>query len=175
MQPSDKFGFLATLTGLAAIKPGGKLPKEAYEIWWQAMQDWSLDEFKQACTHLARSVEFMPNPFHFEQLRKAGRPTAGECWARALQCARSGRRASGNTLIDRAVQAIGGYSAIGMSEVDKTHFLEKRFCEHFETLQDAEDVREAVPQLAHQGAARLASTSPSSAAQLLPDLRRGNP
>ena len=168
MQLSDKPDFLATLIGLAAIKPGGKLPKEAYEIWWQSMQGWSLEEFKQACTHLARSVEFMPSPFHFEQLRKAGRPTAGESWAVALACARRGGRTSGYDLIDRAVQAVGGYSAIGMSEVDKTHFLEKRFCEHFETLQDAQDTRESVPQVAYQPSTRRQLSGPAKVGGLLP-------
>jgi hypothetical protein len=155
VRPSDKPDFTAQLMGLSAIKPGAKLTKEAYEIWWQAMQGWSLDDFKAASAQLARSVEFMPSPYHFEQLRKAGRPTASESWAKVLAAVRASAYGRGgvvvNDLVDRAVAGIGGYRAIGMSEQDKTHFLEKRFNEAFENLQDAEDVREELPQIAYSG------------------------
>lgn len=161
MTPADKPEFLKQLVGLAAIKPGKTLTPEAYEIWWTAMAAWSLEDFKAAAAQLAGSVEFMPSPFHFEQLRKAGRPTAGEAWAKVLEYARKGwtRWHGGGAslngslpqpqseLIDRVVQAIGGYEAIAMSNTDSTHFLERRFCEHYEAMQDAGEIREALPQL----------------------------
>lgn len=154
MQPSDKPKFVSILNGLAAIKPGGKLTTEAYEVWWLAMQDWALAEFQSAAAHLAKSVEFMPSPFHFEQLRKASRPVVGEAWSKAIASCGSSWTPNGHTggtsgdpLIDRAVRAIGGYAAIAKCDTDKLHFLEKRFCEHYEAMQDAEEVREALPQL----------------------------
>lgn len=150
MTPQDLPEFVAVLTGLAAIKPGGKLSREALKVWELAMRDWPIDEFREAAAHLARSVEFMPSPFHFEQLRKAGRPTAGEAWATVLEYARAG--ADPSSVLEPAavgaLRAIGGIRAVMMSETDKTHFLEKRFAEHFATKQDADDVREAVPQIA---------------------------
>jgi hypothetical protein len=152
---SEKPDFMAQLMGLAAIKPGAKLTKESYEIWWRAMQSWSLDDFKAAAAQLALSMEFMPSPFHFEKLRKAGRPTASESWAKVLAAVRATAYGRGGVvvsdLVDRAVAGIGGYRAIGMSETDKTHFLEKRFNEAFESLQDAEDTRAAVPEIAYSG------------------------
>ena len=155
MTPADKETFCAILNGLAAIKPGGKLTAEAYEVWWLAMQDWPLDQFRAAAAHLAKSVEFMPSPYHFEQLRKAARPTAGEAWAKAVASCRTawtpqGYRGgtSGDPLIDRAVHAIGGYAAIAQCDHDKLHFLERRFAEHYGSIEDAEDVREALPQIA---------------------------
>jgi hypothetical protein len=46
---------------------------------------------------------------------------------------------------------IGGPNVIGMCDEDKLHFLERRFTEHYETLQDSEDVRESVPAIAFGG------------------------
>ena len=156
MIESDKTKFIATLMGLAAVKPGKGLTKEAIEIWWLAMESWNLEEFKQAAAHLVRSIEFMPSPFHFEQLRKAGRPTAGEAWEKArkacgsaIQCGQVTHNGTcGDEMIDRVVRAIGGYGAIAMSDRDKLPFLERRFAEHYASIQDASDVREAVPQIA---------------------------
>lgn len=155
MLPTDKPAFCAILNGLATIKPGGKLTREAYEVWWLAMQDWPFDQFRAAAAHLAKSVEFMPSPFQFEQLRKAARPTVGEAWAKAVaSCGSSwtpqGYRGgtSGDPLIDRAVRTIGGYAAIAQSDENKLHFLERRFAEHYESIEDAEDVRQSLPQIA---------------------------
>lgn len=151
--------FVAILNGLAAIKPGtgGKLGKEALKIWELAMADWPIERFREAASHLARAVEFMPSPFHFEQLRKAGRPTSGEVWAMVLACARSGdEHPDVSPAAKRALAAIGGIRAVMMSETSKTQFLAKSFAENFEAMQDADDVREAVPQIAGPAAnARL--------------------
>jgi hypothetical protein len=152
MIETDKPKFCKTLLGLALVKPPhAKLVAEAYEIWWQALQDWPLEEFQQAAAHLSKSVEFMPSPFHFEQLRKAGRPTAGEAWADIRAMARhsyEGEPADPNAA--RALRALGGLRAVAMCDSDKVHFLERRFCEHFEQIQDAVEVRTALPQIAQE-------------------------
>jgi len=173
MQPSEKAEMVKILAGLSAIKPGGKLTPEAYEVWWLAMSSWPLAQFKQAASLLARTVEFMPSPYHFEQLRKASRPTAGEAWADALSHAASGSWRSGGTgdyHTDRAVRAIGGWVAIAMCDEDKTHFLERRFAEHFETMMDAEDTREAVPLIA--GPSRASLSGPMSLGRLMSGIGR---
>lgn len=159
MTENDKPMFVAALTELAALKPNAKLSPESYVAWWNALGHWDLPAFRAACARLRDSMEFMPNPYHFEQLRKASRMTSGEAWAEVLRIVRSGefRQANGqsvNPLIRAAVRAIGGYEAVAMSNVTATHFLEKRFAEHYENISEAEDVRESVPQLA--GPSRLA-------------------
>lgn len=170
MQPPERAEFLRILNGLAALKPGKPLTPEGLEVFWQALAGWSIGEFRAAAAHLARAVEFMPNPYHFEQLRLATRPTAGEAWTRAVEhAATSAYRHGllGNHVVDACVRAIGGYAAIAMCEADKLHFLERRFCEHFEAKQDAEDVRDALPQLA----VRPALKGPQSAQALLGSAR----
>lgn len=156
MQLSDKPAFLATLNGLAAVKPGGKLPKEAYEIWWQAMQSWPLEAFTLAAAHLALAVEFMPSPYHFDQLRKAAQRTASEAWemarkasGTAIQCGQVTHNGTcGDELIDRTVRGIGGYGVIAMCETSKLTFLEQRFAKHYEELKGVDEVRTALPQIA---------------------------
>lgn len=150
MKPSDRKKFVEVVLGFAELK-GKALSAPALELYWRAMQNWPLEDFLAAAEQLVRTSEFMPTPKDFEDLRKAGRPTAGEAWLEARACARGWRERypvrTGDQLIDRVVAAIGGYRAIAMCDLDRMGFLERRFAEHFESMQDAQDVREAVPQL----------------------------
>jgi hypothetical protein len=163
MLPTDKPKFLAVLNGLAAIKPGAKLTAEALTLYWNALSAWTIEDFTAAASQLARTCEFMPNPYHFEQLRKASRMTAGEAWTKALEYARCNGFSRWNSgppseddpsqrpadpLIDAAVRAVGGYQAIAMTKTSDTHWIEKRFCEHYDAILEREDVRAAVPQIA---------------------------
>jgi hypothetical protein len=174
MIAADRGAFLDIVLGFAEIH-SKQLSVPALNSWWNAMSPgWSIDEFRQAANHLLRTLKFMPSPADFENLRKAGRPTAGEAFAQAVEasksCAQGGyftdNVASGDRLTDRVVRAIGGYRVIAMSEVDKLHFLERRFTEHYETMQDADHVREALPQLARGQPATLTSVAKIAAKSL---------
>lgn len=167
MIEADKPQFVAILTSLAALKPGAKLTREAHAMWWLAMADWSLEEFRGAAAHLARSTEFMPNPYHFEQLRQRGRRTAPEAFAVAREVWRSGGTTSCDRLIDQVVDALGGYRVLGMTHTEQLHFLERRFAEHYVTLREATDVREALPAIAGPQA-----PGPRAAAALVPHRER---
>lgn len=175
MIAADRKPFLEVVMGFAELK-GKQLSAPALELYWRSMQHWSLEDFRAAAEQLVRTSEFMPIPKDFEDLRKAGRPTAGEAWAEVLEHVRAGayggRGIVVSELVDRCVAAIGGYNAIGMSETDKTHFLEKRFNEAFENLQDAEDMREAIPQIAYSGSSVRRLNGPESAGSLLSRIGR---
>ena len=149
MLDTDKSEFVKTLMGLAAIKPGGNmLTKESYEIWWNAMRDWPIEEFKSAASHLAKAVEFMPSPFQFNQLRKAQEHTPGEAWAIALSACKRWRNPDDlpKGRVAEAVRAIGGWKALAMADTEKDNpFLERRFSKAYEQLQDVEDARLALP------------------------------
>jgi hypothetical protein len=150
MQSSDLARFGEILNGLAAIKPGKELTKAALKIWWNAMQEWTIEEFAAAATHLASSVEFMPSPFHFEQLRKAGRPTADEAWQIALERCKHWRTpAEARDTVDRTAAAIGGYSTIALAN-QKTALphVQRRFLEAYDKIDSACDVRKALPRIA---------------------------
>jgi hypothetical protein len=163
MTPIDRKAFLETVVGFAELK-GKQLSAPALELYWRSLQHWDLPDFRAAAEQLLRTCEFMPLPKDFEDLRKAGRLTAGEAWAEVLRCARKGYDLPDDELTRRAVNAIGGIRTVMMSDVDKTPFLERRFAEHFESIQESMDTREAVPQIAFD---RRGITGPTSAANLL--------
>jgi len=174
VQPVDRAEFARTLTGLAAIKPNAKLTPEALDIWWNAMSDWSLDEFRSAATHLARSVEYMPNPYHFEQLRKAHQMTAGEAWAIAVDHARGAYRSiAAPAEVERTVRAMGGWQIIARSNTEALHFLERRFVQTFNDLDVATDQRAALPHFEtwkkRLATDRVGSMLPSLVARIEPD------
>lgn len=142
MQPTDRPEFLKILNGLAAIKRVDLTP-EALGMWWSAMGHWSLEEFRQGANHLVRTCQFMPSPYDFEQLRKAGRPTSAEAWQLAWQ-----GNPTNDYAIRQALAAAAGNERLGMIDLDRLPWVEKRFREAYDELVDVVEHRDAVPQLA---------------------------
>ena len=154
MQQADFKRFKIVMNGMAKVYER-EIDAAVLDAYWLALGRWSLEEFESAAAQLLRTSKFMPRPADFHELARAGRPTAGEAWAHVLQLARHGGMPvfgqesppSLSPLARRALDAIGGLNAVAMSDVDKTPFLERRFCEHYESISDAEEVREALPEL----------------------------
>lgn len=173
MQPADYQRFKAVMTGMGKLYER-ELDKPLLDAYWLALTTWSLTDFEAGAGQLMRTSEFLPRPAAFEALRQAGRPTAAEAWERArrasgsaIQCGHVTHNGTcGDELIDRAVRGIGGYGVIAMCETDKLPFLERRFAEHYSQLQDAEEVRQAVPQIA--GPSTLRISGPRRASDFLP-------
>lgn len=174
MTESDYDAFAAIIVGFAELK-GRALSSAAIRLYWGAMHHWDLEDFRNAAEHLLSTSEFMPTPKQFEDLRKAGRPTAGEAWDRAVKacgsaidCGRVTRRGTcGDPLIDAAVRAMGGYGAIAMCETEKLPFLERRFAEHYVEIQGSETARTEVPALAYHNPPTAALAGPASIQRLL--------
>ena len=158
MTPADYDSFAEVVAGFAELK-GKQLSPPAIELYWRAMQHWSIADFRAAAEHLLRTCQFMPVPADFERLRQAGRPTAGEAWADVLDhCKGAYRYVSGideGGPIDQAVAALGGYRAVAMHNSEFLHVLERRFAEHFATGVDVADVRAAVPNIASDARLRI--------------------
>lgn len=172
MTDADKPQFVAALAELVALKPGAALTPEQFGAWWNAMRgSWTLEDFRNACHKLAQDCEFMPNPYHFAQLRKAGGETAGEAFARARQIVRRlyqremASHQSGDPKLDAAIRACGGYEALAMCTTENIGFFERRFAEHYESITDAEAVRGALPNLT--GGERLTGPKKPSFGNLL--------
>lgn len=157
MTPADYDSFCEIVLGFAELK-GKQLSAPALELYWRAMQDWPIDEFRSAANHLLKTCDWMPTPKHFEDLRKASRPVASEAWLKARASCSTAYTprgyvggTSGDPLIDKAVHVLGGYGVIAMCDLDKLQFLEKRFNEAYESMQDAQDVRVSLPHLGNGG------------------------
>lgn len=147
MRQADFQRFRAVMTGMAKVYER-EIDGALLDAYWLALRDWSLADFEAAAAHLMRTSKFMPRPADFHELREAGRQTAAEAWLQALRHAASSAYRNGplgDPLIDRAVAALGGYRVIAMCEDDKLGFLERRFAEHYEAIQDAEETRRALP------------------------------
>jgi len=155
----DRPEFVRVLNGLAAIKRVD-LTKDTYELWWQSMKDWSIDDFRDAAGYLLLNCKFMPTPFDFEQLRKKGEVSAHEAWAIALQHADGAWRNGvlGDALTDRVIAMLGGYRLIALTNSDKLGFLERRFMDAYNDLLDTSVVREALPDLTER--TRIRNGSP---------------
>jgi hypothetical protein len=149
MTATDRKQFLEIVIGFAELK-GKVLSAVALELYWRSMQDWDLADFQLAANHLLRTCTFMPTPKDFEDLRKSGRDTASESWDRAVKHASSSAYRwgpLGDARIDMLVRGLGGYSAIAMCDESKLQFLERRFCDNFDNVQNADDVRKTIPQI----------------------------
>lgn len=154
MEQVDFPRFRAVMAGMAKVYER-EIDGPLLDAYWLALRAWSLVDFEAAAGHLMATSEFMPRPAAFTALRKAGRPTPAEAWAKAVASCKTAWTpqgyvggTSGDPHIDAAVRGLGGYSAIAMCDTDKLPFLERRFCEHYETVQDATETREALPLIA---------------------------
>lgn len=153
MNANDREPFLEIVLGFAELK-GKTLSAPALALYWNAMQAWSLADFQAAANELLRTFDFMPLPKDFEDLRKAGRETAGEVFAgigRYIKYSPFGYVVAEDTprAIAAAIRAMGGADAYAMCEVEKLPFLEKRFCQHYEEIIEHEETRQSVPQIAY--------------------------
>ena len=137
MTDADRPAFVAALSELAATKSTKGLSTEQFAAWWNALRaKWTLEEFRAACVYLRDHHEFMPNPYHFEQLRqRATLDTDGEAWARARAHARSlpmhggllVETSSGDEKLDAVVRCIGGYRAIA-NATERDFLCDTRRC-----------------------------------------------
>lgn len=174
MRPSDKPEFLKILNGLAAVKPGAKLTVEALDVWWVSLIDWPIEAFRVATKHFAKSMEFMPSPYHYEQLKKAALPTGEEAWGICLK--RSVNWRYGITevdRIDRIARLIGGYEHIAMANTETAlPHIQRRFLDAWKNVSEAETVREQVPQIAgpRSQAALEFFGNPDNMQKLLPSM-----
>jgi hypothetical protein len=139
MNATDKQEFARILTGLSLIKPGKELTKDALAIYFAALEDWSIEDFKAAANHLAKTCEFMPNPYHFEQLRKKNESTKHEAWEAAFERIKRGGNHPDDK-ISKAIRQVGGYYQLGMTPLDQMPFVAKRFQDAYESIGECESV-----------------------------------
>ena len=176
MLADERGAFRNVMVGMAKLYERD-LDAPLLDAYWLALSNWSIEDFKRAAGHLMATSKFMPRPADFNALKKAGRKTPGEAWLLAKASWSTGGRnvvtgeicgaTSGDELVDQAVRMIGGYSVIARSTDEQLGFLERRFTEHYEALQDVTVTREAVPQLTRMnGSSKLGG--PDAVRKFLP-------
>lgn len=136
MQPQDRKAFLEVVIGFAELK-GKQLSAPGLELYWNAMQDWSIEDFRRAAHTLIRTCEFMPTPKEFNDLRKASQPTAAEAWF--------GSGVSSNALANKAMKIATQGRYVGHIPLSELQWVQKRFIEVYESLQESAEARQALP------------------------------
>lgn len=176
MTLEDYESFCAILLGLAEPR---RIPLSSttFELYWGALAEWSIEDFRAAANVLFKRCDWMPTPKDFEDLRRSATERADvEAWEIARRAARSaialGRVredvTSGDALVDRAVATIGGYGAIALCESAWLHALERRFLEAYVEVRDVAEIRAALPQFSPGGVLPTRkAAAPSSVAELL--------
>lgn len=152
MIDSDKSEFSKILGGMSEIR-GKPLSREGMAMYWLALSDWSMEEFRQAAKHLLSHSQFMPTPYDFEQLRKkSSDETAGEAWEQVRRVIRHRHHSDPTSIspkVDKIVRMLGGYTTLGLTPSDEMQWREKKFFELWESQSDAEEVRQALPLLSN--------------------------
>lgn len=156
MQTEDKQEFVRVLNGMAAIKRVD-LTKEAYEMWWASMVDWSIEEFRATAGYLLKNREFMPSPYDFEQVRQLEDSTAQEAWSEVIAYCAGGYRQGdmGNNRIDAVVAALGGYQTIALMPTDQLGFVQRRFVDMYDNFRQSDATRKELPHLDERTTNRL--------------------
>lgn len=169
MQATDGKRFRDLLRGMGRMF-GQEPDRFVLDAYWIALREWDYADFEAAAAHLMSHSKFMPRPGDFNALRKASQVSPTEAWLSVLDYVKAGHHRNRLDVSEvskpqlepitlRALSVLGGFHAIAMSDEDKLHFLERRFCEHFERLQSAGDVREALPHLAASERQRVSMRS----------------
>ncbi len=159
MTPNDKRRFAQVIAAFAEIK-GRPLSAPAIDLYWSAMQDWSIEAFEQAAHHLLRTCEFFPTPADFQKVRRAGQLQAPEAWALVLDAIRRGAHRydqldSIPAEVKRAVTACGGWHTIGNADEFRISQLERAFLQHFASLDSVAETRAGAPAVAQTPAGAL--------------------
>lgn len=136
MQPSDFGRFKSMMAGMAKLYDK-EIEPVLLDAYWIALRDWSLSEFEGACAQLMRTQTFMPRPSEFTALRKKARElTAAEAWFTSG----SSKDPRANRAMSVATQ--GRY--VGHVPLDELPWVQKRFLEVYDELQDVDETRVAL-------------------------------
>ena len=141
MQSKDYDLFRDLMAGMAEVY-AKELSTTLLDAYWLALKSWPFSEFADACAILMQGCKFMPRPSEFYDLRKTAVTPACEWWRQAVAIARNGSYRAGERVADesahQAIEAMGGYAAIGRCEEEKLHFFERRFEENFDRFMERE-------------------------------------
>lgn len=149
MNPTDRKAFLEIVVGFAELK-GKALSAPALELYWNAMQHWSIEDFRAAAARLISTCEWMPTPKHFNDLRRAGELTPGEAWEAVM----SGGPMTGRTR--RAAHIASSGRDIRRMDLEReVPHVQRRFIEIYRELADVEETRAALPDLTARGGLRI--------------------
>lgn len=164
MDDSNKREFAQILQGLGEIR-GKPLSKAALSVYWLALQDWDIQEFRAVAKYLLSNSQFMPTPYDFQQARQV-EDTADEAWLEVLQAIRTRHHTSETSIspkIDHIVRMMGGYATLSMTNSEDIVWRQKRFAELWEEVSEVDDRRAALEHLPSYNGPRITNAGPKRA------------
>lgn len=136
MERADFQRFRAVMAGMGKVFER-ETDQVVLDAYWLTLHDWPIDDFEAAAAELLRTNTFMPRPAEFTELRrKARRRTAAEAWFT--------RGVSEDPRANRAMRVATQGRYIGHVPVDELPFVQRRFVEVYDELQDVEESRAAL-------------------------------
>jgi hypothetical protein len=158
VQQADFARFHAVMTGMAKVYER-ELDGPLLDAYWLCLRDWSLADFEAAAAHLMRSARFMPRPADFNDLRKAaGKTLAAEAWFTA--------GTSADPVANRAMHIATQGRYVGHIPLDELPWVQKRFLQVYDEMQDVGEARAALPHLNGHAALPSLDSAPKTISKL---------
>lgn len=154
MTPQDR-EIIGKALAVAAEVYDKKISRELMAIWELLIDEDGLPaaDVARAIKHHIRTDDWFPRPAQIRRLLRPDRNAkalALESWA-AILASFSGGKMPDDPTTQAAVRAVGGRQAIGHYPSDKLEWMQRRYCEAFETITD-----QTPALLQHNGADRPA-------------------
>jgi hypothetical protein len=140
MKASDKPQFMELITDVLAFYKQD-VSDFAITVWWQASQNFELEQVRKALTSHAMDPEkgqFPPKPADLvRMLQGTHTDRALLAWNKAYKAiSQVGAYQTldlGDPIAHAAIQTLGGWPKFCQSQVDELPFLQKRFCDFYRT------------------------------------------
>ena len=134
----DKVKFKEFMVGLGLIFDKD-IPAPLSSIYWKTLQPYTDQECEKTFNRLISTCKFFPKPAEFLEILKGTTEDNGiQAWQKVMGILGRGGKSADDYQIDKAVNALGGWSYLGQQTYDELKWTEKRFREHYEVISERE-------------------------------------
>lgn len=173
MKTNDKPQFMDLITDVMAFYKQD-VSEFAMSVWWQACNNFDLEQVRKALTAHAMDPErgqFPPKPADLvRSLQGTHTDRALMAWNRAYKAiSQVGAYQTldlGDPIAHAAIQSLGGWPKFCQSQVDELPFLQKRFCDFYRTfttrgVEDAPERLSGISSIENSAKGRISADSPT--------------
>ena len=137
MQPQDEIMFADLMIGLSEVFDGQPSAIKT-EMYFNALYEFDIAQVKGAIKEIVRSRTFasFPKPGEIRAAIIGSTASKGlESWGVVMECLEQGREPE-NPKVREALRRIGDWSWLMARDYDELKWIEKRFVEHYESLDE---------------------------------------
>ena len=126
-----------------------EIPDMLSKMYWEVLVNYSDDEVKFMFNQAIANCKFFPKPSELIQFVKTQKQeqkqlekiNSLEAWGMVMSGLEYGRIPSDDK-IQEVIHRLGGWDYLKGKTYDDLHWLEKRFIEHYEQIEESEKYRE---------------------------------